>query len=64
MADVALRAGVSISTVSHVLNGTRKVSPATVRAVEDAVLAVGYRTSSPVPSPARPPTRSAWASVI
>ena len=42
MADVALRAGVSISTVSHVLNGTRKVSPATARAVEDAVLAVGY----------------------
>ena len=42
MADVALRAGVSISTVSHVLNGTRKVSPATVRAVEDAVQAVGY----------------------
>jgi LacI family transcriptional regulator len=42
MADVALRAGVSISTVSHVLNGTRKVSPMTVRAVEDAVQAVGY----------------------
>lgn len=42
MADVALRAGVSISTVSHVLNGTRKVSPATVRAVEDAVQSVGY----------------------
>lgn len=42
MADVASRAGVSIATVSHVLNGTRKVSPVTVRAVEDAVLAVGY----------------------
>lgn len=42
MADVALRAGVSVSTVSHVLNGTRRVSPATVRAVEDAVRAVGY----------------------
>lgn len=42
MADVALRAGVSVSTVSHVLNGTRKVSAATVRAVEDAVRAVGY----------------------
>ena len=42
MADVALRAGVSVSTVSHVLNGTRKVSQATARAVEDAVRAVGY----------------------
>lgn len=42
MADVAVRAGVSIATVSHVLNGTRKVSPVTVCAVEDAVRAVGY----------------------
>jgi LacI family transcriptional regulator len=42
MADVARRAGVSISTVSHVLNGTRKVRPVTARAVEDAVRAVGY----------------------
>lgn len=42
MADVARRAGVSTSTVSHVLNGTRKVSPETARAVEDAILAVGY----------------------
>lgn len=42
MADVAARAGVSISTVSHVLNGTRKVSPATLRAVRHAMEAIGY----------------------
>ena len=40
--DVARRAGVATSTVSHVLNQTRFVRPATVRAVHDAVLAVGY----------------------
>lgn len=45
MADVAAQAGVSISTVSHVLNGTRKVSPATLRAVQHAMEAVGYTPS-------------------
>ena len=60
MADVALRAGVSISTVSHVLNGTRKVSPATVRAVEDGVAArLHAEHPGPSPGPLRPPTRSA-----
>src|SRR4029079_15318744 len=42
MADVAQVAGVSTSTVSHVLNGTRKVSEATERAVRDAIQATGY----------------------
>lgn len=42
MADVARAAGVSISTVSHVLNKTRTVSPDTARAVQDAVAACGY----------------------
>ena len=42
MDDVANRAGVSTSTVSHVLNGTRKVSPATVQAVQQAIQALGY----------------------
>ena len=40
MDDVASRAGVSTSTVSHVLNGTRKVSPATVQAVQRAIQAL------------------------
>lgn len=42
MEDVARRARVSTSTVSHVLNGTRKVSPETVDAVEQAVRELGY----------------------
>lgn len=42
MDDVASRAGVSTSTVSHVLNGTRKVSPATVQAVQRAIVELGY----------------------
>ncbi len=40
--DVARLAGVATSTVSHVINATRFVSPATTRAVRDAVSAVGY----------------------
>lgn len=42
MADVARRAGVSVSTVSHVLNKTRPVAAATARTVLDAVAATGY----------------------
>jgi LacI family transcriptional regulator, galactose operon repressor len=42
MADVARVAGVSTSTVSHVVNGTRKVSEATERAVREAIQATGY----------------------
>lgn len=40
--DVARRAGVATSTVSHVLNSTRFVSAETTRAVLEAVAAVGY----------------------
>nr|WP_314582519.1 LacI family DNA-binding transcriptional regulator [uncultured Pseudomonas sp.] len=42
MEDVARLARVSTSTVSHVLNGTRKVSPETVGAVQQAVRELGY----------------------
>jgi LacI family transcriptional regulator len=42
MEDVARRARVSTSTVSHVLNGTRKVSPQTLEAVQQAVRELGY----------------------
>ncbi|MGW1544371.1 LacI family DNA-binding transcriptional regulator [Streptomyces sp. NPDC002309] len=42
MADVARRAGVSVATVSHVLNGTRPVLPGTRQAVLDAVDELGY----------------------
>jgi LacI family transcriptional regulator len=43
MGDVARIAGVSASTVSHVLNGTRKVNTATRLRVEAAIEATGYR---------------------
>jgi LacI family transcriptional regulator len=42
MADVARVAGVSISTVSHVMNGTRNVSREAERAVREAIRATGY----------------------
>ncbi|MPZ11350.1 MAG: LacI family DNA-binding transcriptional regulator, partial [Kiloniellaceae bacterium] len=41
--DVARLAGVSPSTVSHVVNSTRKVSLATRQRVEDAIDALSYR---------------------
>jgi LacI family transcriptional regulator len=39
--DVAERAGVSVTTVSHALNGTRHVSPAARAKVEEAAHALG-----------------------
>ena len=44
--DVARRARVSASTVSHVINGTREVAPATRRRVEAAIEAVAYRPNA------------------
>jgi LacI family transcriptional regulator len=43
MHDVAVRAGVSKSTVSHVLNGTRFVEPETEARVRQAIRELGYR---------------------
>lgn len=43
MAQVAALAGVSTSTVSHVLNQTRAVDPRTRARVENAIRATGYR---------------------
>ncbi|MFC7303903.1 LacI family DNA-binding transcriptional regulator [Streptomyces monticola] len=42
MVDVARRAGVSVATVSHVLNETRPVRPATRDAVRAAIDELGY----------------------
>ena len=42
MADVARSAGVSVATVSHVLNDTRPVLPHTRQAVLDAIDKLGY----------------------
>lgn len=44
--DVAARAGVSTTTVSHVINRTRKVDPATAARVEAAIDALGYRPNA------------------
>ena len=40
--DVADRAGVSIATVSHILNKTRYVRPELVERVEKAIAETGY----------------------
>lgn len=42
IAEVARAAGVSVSTVSHVVNGTRYVSPDTAKLVNDAIARIGY----------------------
>src|SRR2546427_3992154 len=43
MADVARLAGVSATTVSHVLNKTRRVTPETEELVHQAIARTGYR---------------------
>lgn len=43
--DVANKAGVSISTVSHVFSGRRRISPETAARVQEAALALGYRAN-------------------
>jgi LacI family transcriptional regulator len=40
--EVARAAGVSVSTVSHVVNGTRYVAPDTAKLVNDAIAEIGY----------------------
>lgn len=44
--DVAKRAGVSIATVSHVINGTRFVSDETREKVLEAIAALNYRPNA------------------
>jgi DNA-binding LacI/PurR family transcriptional regulator len=46
MTDVAIAAGVSHMTVSRVLNGTARVSPATRAKVEEALHRLGYRPNA------------------
>ncbi len=42
MSDVARVAGVSATTVSHVVNKSRRIDPATERLVQDAIETTGY----------------------
>jgi len=58
MADVAAMAGVSTSTVSHVLNRTRAVEAATRAKVESAIRATGYRPNHVARSLATSSTRT------
>jgi LacI family transcriptional regulator len=58
MADVAALAGVSTSTVSHVLNRTRTVEPTTRAKVESAIRATGYRPNHVARSLATSSTRT------
>ena len=44
--DVARAAGVSVATVSHVLNGTRKVAPDTAARVRRAIEELGYQPNA------------------
>ena len=44
--EVARRAGVSITTVSHVINQTRRVEIATRARVEAAIAELGYRRNA------------------
>ncbi|BDZ43718.1 LacI family transcriptional regulator [Paraoerskovia sediminicola] len=46
MRDVAQRAGVSISTVSFVVNDTKPVAPATRARIEAAMIELGYRRNA------------------
>ena len=58
MGDVARLAGVSITTVSHVLNGTRPASAAATRRVMEAVERTGYTPNTIARALARASTQS------
>ena len=53
MADVAARAGVSLKTVSRVINGEPRVAPATAATVATAVRELGFRSNVAAASLAR-----------
>src|SRR3954471_11815418 len=58
MADVARLAGVSVTTVSHVINGTRPASERTRRSVLAAIERTGYRPNTLARALARGGTQS------
>src|SRR3954454_9648086 len=58
MADVARLAGVSVTTVSHVINGTRPTSERTRRSVLQAIERTGYRPNTIARALARGGTQS------
>jgi len=58
MLDVSVKAGVSMSTVSRVLNGTAKISEATKKLVYQAVDELGYRPNAIAQSLAKDETNT------
>src|SRR5689334_912199 len=58
MSDVARLAGVSVTTISHVINGTRPVSERTRRSVMSAIERTGYRPNTIARALARGGTQS------
>jgi LacI family transcriptional regulator len=58
MADVARVAGVSLTTVSHVVNGTRPTSPRTAERVRAAIERTGYSPNTIARALARARTQS------
>jgi len=58
MADVARLAGVSVTTVSHVVNGTRPASARTIAAVQAAIERTGYSQNVVARALARARTQS------
>ena len=58
ISDVARRAGVSVSTVSHVVNGTRHVNADTRATVDAAIHALGYMPNAVAQSLARSTTNA------
>ncbi|MDN4640037.1 LacI family DNA-binding transcriptional regulator [Agreia sp. PsM10] len=61
--EVATTAGVSMSTVSHVMSGKRHVAPATRARVEDAIARLGY-TANPAAAQMRSGRSGAIALVV
>ncbi len=57
MKQIAEKAGVSTATVSHVVNGTKRLSPATTQRVRKAMLDLNYRPRKPAPASLRMQTR-------
>ncbi len=61
--DVARRAGVSVSTVSHVINGTRFVSPETKALVQSSIESLGFVPNAVARSLARASTKTIGVAV-